>query len=49
VLRHRILTTYAAEAEGVSIDQIISQIQGALEASGAEEQQDGGIRQVLKA
>lgn len=48
VLRHRILTSYAAEAEGYSVDRLIDHVLEAFPANQIGETRDAAVEQVLK-
>jgi MoxR-like ATPase len=47
VLRHRILTNYAAEAEGYDPDRIIDRLLEALPGPQVDESTDAGLQKVL--
>ena len=48
VLRHRIITNYAAEAEGYSPDKIIDHVLEQLPARAVDEAMDGNVEKVLR-
>ncbi len=48
VLRHRIITNYAAEAEGFHADEIIDQLVERVPAREAQEAAHAGVREVLR-
>lgn len=48
VLRHRILTNYAAEAEGYNPDRIIREILKAYPGPETDESRDGRVRKILE-
>ena len=47
VLRHRILTNYAAEAEGYDPDRIIDHLLEAFPGPEIDESRDGGVKKIL--
>ena len=47
VLRHRILTNYAAEAEGYDADRIIDSLLEAFPGREIDETTDGGVKNIL--
>ena len=48
VLRHRIITTYGAEAEGITTDKIIDELLAALPAADSETLRDERLPNVLR-
>jgi MoxR-like ATPase len=48
VLRHRILTNYAAEAEGYDPDRIVDRLLEALPGPEIDESRDGGVREIFE-
>ena len=47
VLRHRILTNYAAEAEGYDPDRIVDHLLEALPSPQIDESRDGGVKEIF--
>jgi len=47
VLRHRVMTNYAAEAEGYDADRIIEHVLESLPATPAQELRDAGVESVI--
>jgi MoxR-like ATPase len=48
VLRHRILTNYAAEAEGYDPDRIVDHLLEALPGPEIDESTDGGVKEIFR-